>query len=249
MPITLPPASEVLAGPAPDHEEQYADDPTALPPAAPAQDDWPLGVDAAGNLNPSAPQPDPEPPAPESPTPPAACTIPLRIRDLRERVRLTSAQLAEATENRKECKRAHQDALAALMKALNETSLQSSAVSPQTLTTEGCGLKTDPEAWRSFELARLDLSPSIVQSLAEQDLTTMGQLCDFTNAGKLLTDLKKIGKGKAEKIELACERFWAEHPEFSEGEAGEELSEQEAAGLAGEGEDTAGVSDEAYEGL
>lgn len=219
MPIILPPASEVLAGPTPDHEERYADDPTALTsaaPPAPAQDDWPLGLE--GEVD-SAASAEIEPQLVEPPAP-AACTIPVRVRDLRIRVRLTGAAWESAKESAKEAKKEHQAALADLMRALDA----SGAASADSVRDEPPATATtaDAEAWRRFELAGLDLSPAIVQTLADNDLTTMGQLCDFTAGGGLLTDLKKIGRGKAEKIEDACERFWAEHPEFGEGAGGEE---------------------------
>jgi Phage integrase protein. len=252
------------------HEEQYADDPTALgpesvvsdqpsvvsdgsPPAAPAQDDWPLGVEAPGDSLPTA-----------SEWIESLNSIPTRIRDLRERVRLTSAQLAAAKEEAKECKKANQDAIAALMKALDESGANSPHEQRAT-NNEQPSPAADPEAWRPFELARLDLPPSVVQALADADLTTMGQLCDYTNNGGLLTDIKKIGAGKAEKIDLACEKFWAEHPEFGEaaGEPAEsgnflnginpECFEEQPPDDEPEAEeepaDEEGPSDEAYEGL
>jgi hypothetical protein len=67
----------------------------------------------------------------------------------------------------------------------------------------------DELAWRSTALSEIGLSGKLLESLEDAGLKTMGLLADYTAAGKLLTDIAGIGKGKAEKIEQACEGFWA----------------------------------------
>lgn len=76
----------------------------------------------------------------------------------------------------------------------------------------------DDESFRDFPLARwteFDLPAHIVRKLAdfEGGITTVGHLADFRKPQangfiKNLTDIPKIGKGAAEKIENANEKFW-----------------------------------------
>jgi hypothetical protein len=74
-----------------------------------------------------------------------------------------------------------------------------------------------PESWQDFPLSRWDafgLNASIIDTLGEQGISTVGDLQDYTkpnDAGycKKLTDLNGIGAGKAQKIEDAGIQFWA----------------------------------------
>ena len=68
-------------------------------------------------------------------------------------------------------------------------------------------LKED-ESWRSAPISELGLTGKLPESLEDAGIKTMGDLADYTAAGKLLTDITGIGQGKAEKIEKACEEFW-----------------------------------------
>jgi predicted flap endonuclease-1-like 5' DNA nuclease len=65
------------------------------------------------------------------------------------------------------------------------------------------------DAWRHTPLADLGLPPAIVETLTEAELTTFGQLADWTAAGKELTDIPRIGPAKAEKIEDAFFAYWS----------------------------------------
>ncbi len=77
----------------------------------------------------------------------------------------------------------------------------------QTQTTLSTGGDGD-ESWRTVTLASLNLSPGILEILAESDITTIGHITDHTAGGWRLTDIAKIGEAKAEKIEQALESFW-----------------------------------------
>lgn len=67
--------------------------------------------------------------------------------------------------------------------------------------------------WRSTPIGYIGLTGKLLESIEGAGLTTMGLLADYTAAGKLLTDIGGIGPGKAEKIEQACEKFWAKRAE------------------------------------
>lgn len=77
--------------------------------------------------------------------------------------------------------------------------------------------------WRAYRFDDSNHFPSlasqkaIVAKLAENGIETIGQMVDYQKPSesgwcKAITDIKGIGKGKAEKIENALETFWAEHP-------------------------------------
>lgn len=249
MIFTLPPVAEILAGVLPDTTDQYADDPTALDEheerderTGKSADDKTADVTVADD---GAGGPHDEP-----------ALLPGYIKRLREEVERTAREWERAKSLAKQAKTAHQDALAELMDALDCAGFKDEAAVAGAADTE---VATAPaaEAWRDFELSRLALTAAIVAALADAGLTTMGQLSDYTTSGKLLTDIPKIGKGKAEKIENACLAFWAEHPEFGQG-VGEAIPEDEPQAEeeeltreqeAGKGEKAEGVSDEAYDGL
>lgn len=75
---------------------------------------------------------------------------------------------------------------------------------------------TQTEIWRAVPIEDLPgLSAGLAKILREDnEITTLGKLQDYSNQPNArLTDLKKIGKAKAEQIEEACLRYWQEHPE------------------------------------
>lgn len=81
-----------------------------------------------------------------------------------------------------------------------------------TATAQG----TQTEIWRAVPIEDLPgLSAGLAKILREDnEITTLGKLQDYSNQPNArLTDLKKIGKAKAEQIEEACLRYWQEHPE------------------------------------
>lgn len=65
------------------------------------------------------------------------------------------------------------------------------------------------DPWRSQLLTDVlaGLTPSILASLAEAELVTLGQLADWTSK-KSLEDIPGIGISKARRIETALEEFW-----------------------------------------
>jgi hypothetical protein len=67
----------------------------------------------------------------------------------------------------------------------------------------------DSDSWKHVSIASLDLPSSIVEILTEDNsIGTIGELAAFTTWNRL-TDLKKIGESKADKIEEALGKFWA----------------------------------------
>lgn len=87
---------------------------------------------------------------------------------------------------------------------------------------DGDGLDDEPSEslkadgpWKMVQLSTL-FDGSILKSLKEAGLTTVGQLSDFTAADKRLTDLGGIGPGKAESIENRMLQFWADNPNADE---------------------------------
>lgn len=72
--------------------------------------------------------------------------------------------------------------------------------------------ETVDESWKLVPISELGLAKGIVKSLTESGLANLGALADYTAADKRLTDIDGIGAGKAEKIEEATLKYWAEHP-------------------------------------
>lgn len=85
------------------------------------------------------------------------------------------------------------------------------------------------DEWRSVGIAALNMPGKTPQTLIDAGISTLGELADYTNAGKLLTDLKGIGEGKAEKILDALAGYW-ERPAAADAEPASEPIEP-AAGL------------------
>ncbi len=72
-------------------------------------------------------------------------------------------------------------------------------------------LPIEDNAWKSVPLSELGLTGKLAESLAEAGLTTMGAIAEYTGSEKRLTDIDGIGPGKAEKVEQACEAYWAKN--------------------------------------
>lgn len=68
------------------------------------------------------------------------------------------------------------------------------------------------ENWREQPLSKLLLTEKMIEKLNEASLISLGQLADYTNAGKNLTDIHGIGEAAAGKILQALENFWHLHP-------------------------------------
>lgn len=71
---------------------------------------------------------------------------------------------------------------------------------------------TSDESWRQTELSDLGITGKLAESLQEAGLSTLGAIADWSEAGKLLTDIAGIGPGKAEKIDEACAEYWRTNP-------------------------------------
>ena len=59
------------------------------------------------------------------------------------------------------------------------------------------------EPWREWSLAKIGLSDSIVEKLAEAGYSTAGQIAGFSSKGGILTDIAGIGEATADKIDDA----------------------------------------------
>jgi hypothetical protein len=66
----------------------------------------------------------------------------------------------------------------------------------------------DDETWLMTPLTKTTLSNATLKKLADSEIKTMGDLADWTNAGKLLTDIPGIGEKAADKIDVATGKFW-----------------------------------------
>lgn len=75
------------------------------------------------------------------------------------------------------------------------------------------------EAWRAMPLAEAGIAGAMETKLAEADITTIGQLADFTASGCELTEIDGIGPAKAEEIADLLTEFWKKHPELCGGDA------------------------------
>lgn len=70
--------------------------------------------------------------------------------------------------------------------------------------------EADDESWKAVEIGELDVPDGILNKLIEAEIETIGDLANWNESGKLLTDIEGIGQAKAEKIEAALDKFWAE---------------------------------------
>lgn len=80
--------------------------------------------------------------------------------------------------------------------------------------TDESGDESDSdEAWRAVEIGVINVPESILNKLIEAGIETVGQLADWSENGKKLTDIDGIGLAKVEKIEAAMDEFWASRSE------------------------------------
>lgn len=64
------------------------------------------------------------------------------------------------------------------------------------------------DSWKSISVSELKLQKSLETILVEDNsIKTIGDIAEWTR-WKQLTDLKKVGEAKAEKIQEALDRFW-----------------------------------------
>jgi hypothetical protein len=86
----------------------------------------------------------------------------------------------------------------------------------------------EPSEWRAVPLSDAGVPAAAVTLMAGQaELATLGDLVDWQDADKKLTDIKGIGEGMAGKIEEALTAFWEAHPEFGETETKDDETEEE----------------------
>ena len=165
------------------------------------------------------------PPAPESPTAPPAPSpmddYEARLDDATKRVARTALYHAKCDAESKHAKADAKLALEELQAIVNRgpemyplfdppaTSTTTTDTAQPSVVEASTDADSD-ESWRDVEVGELAIPTGVVNSLIEADLVTIGQLATFTASGKLLIDVKGIGKAKAEKIENALENFWAE---------------------------------------
>lgn len=68
--------------------------------------------------------------------------------------------------------------------------------------------------WRKVNLDTLfDPDKTIRKAFANAGIDTMGQLSDYTGAGKLLADIDGLGPKKVEDVENRLEEFWKSNPD------------------------------------
>lgn len=73
---------------------------------------------------------------------------------------------------------------------------------------------SDDDSWMDFPTASMGLPTGVLAKLEEADLLTVGQISEWTESGKKLTDIPGIGAGKAVKIEDALDAFWTSLQKF-----------------------------------
>jgi hypothetical protein len=78
------------------------------------------------------------------------------------------------------------------------------------------------DGWRSWPLRFLDefspLDPKALDALVNAGITTLGDLADYTAAGKELAKVKGMTAARIESIRSACEAFWAANGPDAENE-------------------------------
>lgn len=83
---------------------------------------------------------------------------------------------------------------------------------PMTISSLSTPVQED-ESWRTTSLRdELGLPPGICNLLEEnpgKTIKTVGDISDWGNSGKDLTDIPKIGPAKVEQINNALDKFWA----------------------------------------
>lgn len=68
--------------------------------------------------------------------------------------------------------------------------------------------------WRKVKIDTLfDPTRTVCKALADAGIETVGQLADYTGAGKLLGDLAGLGPKKVEEIEARMVEFWKSNPD------------------------------------
>jgi hypothetical protein len=83
------------------------------------------------------------------------------------------------------------------------------------------GTTFNPDGWRSTTTEVMGISAGICKILAEnpdRPILTLGDIADWTKSHTIgLTEIPRIGEGKAKQIDDACDRFWEQHAEYATG--------------------------------
>lgn len=78
--------------------------------------------------------------------------------------------------------------------------------------------KPADESWRKVRLDSLAIPSSTVKLLAESDIFTIGDVSNLQLKGLALTDVRGVGRAKADRIEEAIIKFWQENPKYTKPE-------------------------------
>lgn len=71
----------------------------------------------------------------------------------------------------------------------------------------------EAEAWKSRPLSDLSIADGIISTLAENGISTLGELKAFWDGGKLLCDCSGIGAEKSATVADAFHAYGEKHPE------------------------------------
>lgn len=134
--------------------------------------------------------------------------------DAESKVKLRTELLKDAKEMAKEAASALRGSLSRLCDACQaevEEKFKRDVVPSRTVSADGMKevAVSDADSWKSVRLDTFGLSQALLTKLADAGLETMGQVADYSSAGKKLVDIKGIGAGAATKIEKAMDVFWA----------------------------------------
>lgn len=185
----------------------------------------PVEVAANGEWEPESPAPEPPidvefveaKPEAASCTPiPASCRA--KLKELREKQREQMARVEELKQETKEAKAVLELTNARIGQAIDE-------IDQPDLFDQAAA--DEPDGWQDVPLseALAGVPASVIEALAEANLTTVGELADWIAADggrHRLTDIKGIGEAKAEQIQQALEAFWVRWREAGTAGGGEE---------------------------
>jgi hypothetical protein len=132
-------------------------------------------------------------------------------------------------------------------KPVVEPSASDAVPAPETAATSGP--PRDDDSWRSISLANLSVPETVRLLIEKADIFTVGQLADWSNSDKKLTDIKGIGPTKAAQIEDALAALWAERQKAASMEATEpdDQAETDESEVSEEEREAIGLEDDQTE--
>lgn len=131
-----------------------------------------------------------------------------RIQAARERVRVAELDMNRTKAAAKQARNAWEEAVNELNDAIDD--------GPEYLPLfDGPQKPAADMDWRETPVEELGLPEKTAAILREAEIPTIGDIAAHAEQFDL-TDIPGIGPAKAEEIEQALERFWAEHPEYCE---------------------------------